>query len=112
MDPISLATVTSAVVNLALESGKELASDITKDTWTQIKEWLGWDSAPSHEQIAPAIATKLADDSELANRVTALIKDRPSTLATTLVASLRLEKGSITTVYKNTGTINNTNTFT
>lgn len=92
MDPITLATVTTAVVTLALDAAKEAATEAAKDTWQQVKKWIGWEKEPAPEQLAPAVASRLNDDEELTRKIAALLKDQPSGSASTLVGSIKAGK--------------------
>ena len=60
MDPITLAAVTTAVVTLALDAAKEVATDAARHTWAKVKGWLGLTKEPATEDLATAVATALA----------------------------------------------------
>jgi hypothetical protein len=92
MDPITLATVTSAVTLLASECGKGLASEGGKDLWKKIKSKLGWDSDPSPEDIAPKIAGRLERDDALLTQIVGLLKAQPAGTASQIVGSIQAER--------------------
>ncbi len=94
MDPITLATVTSAVTVLATECVKGVAGSAGKDLWTRIKGLLGWTSDPKLPELAPAIAERLQQNEELARQIVVLLKDSQiaGTSATPLVGNIDAEK--------------------
>jgi hypothetical protein len=93
MDPITLATVTSAVVTLALDAAKEVAPIVLKDTWAQVKQWLGFRTEPTSDALAPSIANTLKDDEELAIKIIEAIRKLPSGPSTRLVDRVHVETG-------------------
>lgn len=74
MDPITLATVTAAVVTLAQDAAKELAPQIAKDAWGKIKECLGWTKTPPAEDFARKVAETLAANTQTAVQILAELK--------------------------------------
>jgi hypothetical protein len=74
MDPVALATVTSAVTLLATEAGKGLAGEAAKDLWTQIRTRLGLAKEPPRDELAPAVAGALAQDEGAAGDVVRLLQ--------------------------------------
>jgi hypothetical protein len=88
MDPVVLATVTSALTTLGMESLKGIGSSAGKDLWAKVRSVLGWKADPAPEQLAPMIAQRLADDPELTTRLTDLLKGNPSEIAGQMVGSI------------------------
>lgn len=110
MEPVTLATVTSAVVNLALEAAKEVAPKVFKETWTQVKKILGWDAEPAPSDLASKVAQQLMTDESLAIKVLEAVKALPAGATSQLVGNIAVSGEQIQV---NTGPIRRqTNTFT
>jgi hypothetical protein len=77
MDPIVLATLTSALTLISTEVGKGVASEAGKDLWTQIKSMFGWVKEPKAADLAREIASQLENDKELASKVLELLQMQP-----------------------------------
>jgi hypothetical protein len=94
MDPLTLATVTSAVTLLATEAGKGLAGEAAKDIWTQIRTRLGLVKDPPKEEMAPTIARALAADHTAAGDVVRLLQQHAAHAgdASSLVGRIDAEK--------------------
>lgn len=71
MDPVTLATLTSAVTFLATEAGKAGASEAGKTAWASIQKLLNLSNAGS--DLAKDVAKALAAKPELAQKVQAHI---------------------------------------
>ena len=95
MDPITLATVTSAVVNLALEAAKDLAPTAFKDTWEQVKQWLGFSTEPAHEELAPKVAACLKDSESLTIKILEAVRKLPANSSTRLLGSVQVTNGQV-----------------
>jgi len=100
MEPITLAAVTTAVVTLALDAAKEVATDAARHTWAKVKGWLGWTKEPATEDLATAVATALAANTTAAEQIVAELKT-----ANIGAASQMVSKVSVTVTNK-TGPIN------
>ncbi len=111
MDPVTLATLTSGATVLALEVTKGVASEVGKSAWERIRSLLGWSKVPADANLSLDIARALEADQALAGQVVEILKAQQTGTPSTLVGSLSVEKGSVTVVGTNTGTISNTNTF-
>jgi len=59
MEPTTLAIVTNAVVTLALDAAKEVATDAARHTWLKVKGWLGLTKQPATEDLATAVETRV-----------------------------------------------------
>lgn len=95
MDPITLAVLTSGVTTLAVEVLKGSASEAGKDLWKSVKLAFGWKEDPAQETVARDAATALAQNDELARRVTELLKKDDAGTAGRLVGSLHVQGNSI-----------------
>lgn len=92
MDPITLATATSAITTLAVEVAKGTASEVGKDVWSQIKKLFGWRGQPPDSELAPTVARRLVDDAALARQVVTLLQQHPTGPSSALVGSIDAEK--------------------
>jgi hypothetical protein len=94
MDPIVLATITSALTLISTEVTKGAASEAGKALWGRIRSMLGWTQDPKASDLAPEIARKLAADPGLAKELTTLLQSdhESSQQASTLVQSIDAEK--------------------
>jgi hypothetical protein len=105
MDPITLATITSALTLLSTEVAKGAASEAGKALWTKIKSMLGWAQDPSPSDLAPEIARKLAADSKIAKEIVELLQAQPESNrhASTLVQSIDADKVIVAGEFKVSG---------
>lgn len=92
MDPVTLATITSAVTILATEVAKGAASEAGKQAWTAAKKLLGFSSDPSEAQLAPEIARRLAGNADAAKQIVTLLQEEPTGCPSSLVGSINAEK--------------------
>lgn len=97
MDPITLATATSALTLLGTECAKGAAAETGKDIWLRAKKLLGWTKEPEANELPKAIATKLNGDEELLSQIVDLLAKAPvpdlsTQIAGSLVGNLRSEK--------------------
>lgn len=94
MDPVILATITSALTLIATEAAKGAANEAGIALWARIKSMMGWVQEPRLPDVAPEIARKLLTDSELATKILELLQSHPegSRQASTLVQSIDAEK--------------------
>ena len=76
MDPISLATITSAATNLGIEAIADTASEAGKELWAAIREKLGWRQDPESSELASRIAEKLQNDEGLSSEVVKLLQNQ------------------------------------
>jgi hypothetical protein len=108
MDPIILATVTSALTLVATEVTKGAAGEAGKGLWSKIKSVLGWTQDPSSSELASVIARKLASDPEAAKKIIALLQANPdsSPQASNLVHSIDAEKVIVAGAFKVKGDFN------
>ncbi|MCA8999026.1 MAG: hypothetical protein KDA80_18645, partial [Planctomycetaceae bacterium] len=100
MDPITLATVTSALTVLGTKCAEGAASQLGKDLWSRTKGLLGWTEEPDIQELPKAIATTLITDQERMNQIVALLhdakmKDSSVQLVGTLVGNLTAEKAVV-----------------
>ena len=76
IDPVTLATVTSALSYLGLKAADGALSKVGQDLWNTVKNRFGWTNNPSPENLAVEIATRLKDDESLTNELTDLLKSQ------------------------------------
>lgn len=93
LDPITLATVTSAVTLLGSEAVKGFASEAGKTAWGAIKSLFGWKVDPAPADIPERVATTLTASPELAHKVWELLRNnRDAGLAASIVGKVKAEK--------------------
>jgi hypothetical protein len=93
LDPIVLATITSAVSVLGTEYLKGAASEAGKSTWIAIRSLFGWKDDPSPADIPQKVATSLISSSELPQKVYELLKTSHSVgVARSMVEKIDAEK--------------------
>lgn len=94
MDPITLATITSALTLIATEATKGVANEAGKSLWSLIKSKLGWTEEPPKGSLAQEIATKLSAEPKLAAEIVKLLQSRPEANqpAAALVQGINAEK--------------------
>lgn len=102
MDPIALATITSAVAVLATEAGKASASEAGKTAWGAVKTALGWqpNDGTAMKDLAPKVATELLKRPELASEIVKLLRAAPADLRSpsSLVERIDAERVIVGTV--------------
>jgi hypothetical protein len=74
MDPIYLATLTTAVTTLGIECAKGIAGEAGKSLWAEIKSIFTWKEEPATSDLAIKIAQKLQDNPEIARQIEAVLK--------------------------------------
>ncbi|MCF8030790.1 MAG: hypothetical protein K9K39_07845 [Desulfohalobiaceae bacterium] len=93
MDPITLATITSAASNLGLEAIKDSATQAVQELWDTIKQKLGWQRDPASSELASQIARKLQDDEELTRELVKLLQNQSEpTYSSALVKNIDADK--------------------
>ena len=93
MDPISLATITSAATNLGLEAITDTAGEAVKELWATVKEKLDWREEPDSSELASRIAEKLHKDEELSRELVKLLQDqKESPYSSALVKNINADK--------------------
>ena len=111
MEPLILATLTSAVTVLASEVGQGIASAAGKSAWGRIKALFKWPAEPAEPDLSAEIAKSLAANEALARQVVEILQAQSTGTASKLVGRISVDKGSVTIVETNIGNITNTNTF-
>lgn len=76
MDPIMLATLTSAVTHLATKAAEGFADEAGKSLWSRVKNALGWSADPPKQDLPVKLAEHFDRDAAAAKRVLALLKDQ------------------------------------
>jgi len=93
LDPITLATITSAVTLLGEESVKGLGSEVGKSTWRLVRSLFGWKDDPPPADIPHQVATTLTASPELAQKVWELLKNnKDAGVASSIVGKIEGEK--------------------
>ena len=93
MDPIVLATVTSALTLLGTEFAKDVASEAGKSTWAKIRGLLGWKSDPPAEDLAATLAGRLQEDPKLTSQLVRLLQEsKDAGTAASLVGQINADK--------------------
>jgi hypothetical protein len=94
MDPITLATITSAVSVLATEVVKGSAGEVGKEVWARVKSALGWREDPALDRIAPEVAQRFATDESMARTVVELLQQHANQVGTSgaIVGNVHAER--------------------
>jgi hypothetical protein len=95
IDPISLASITSAVAVLSNEYLKGVANEAGKATWTGIKSLLGWTSDPEPAEIPVRIASAISTAPDIAEKLLEILKNNHTGTATALVGKIEASGGKI-----------------
>jgi hypothetical protein len=89
LDPVAMATITSAVSVLGTEYLKGVGTEAGKATWNKLKSLLGWKEDPPAEEIPHAVATSLKTSPDLAQKILELLKDnRAAGVAASMVGKI------------------------
>ncbi|HYJ04182.1 MAG TPA: hypothetical protein VEX43_03555 [Chthoniobacterales bacterium] len=100
MDPVFLATVTSAITHLAMEVMNGVASEASVSLWKTISEKLGFSATPRKEELAPLVAGKLQTDQDLACVIADLLQNKlSSTDVTALVGRIDAKGAKVTVIH-------------
>lgn len=92
MEPLILATLTSAVTVLASEVGKGIASAAGQDAWNKIKSLFKWPAEPAEPDLSAEIAKSLAANEALARQVVEILQAQSTGTASNLVGTINAEK--------------------
>jgi len=95
IDPVVLASVTSAVSLLGHEFLKGIGGEAGKSTWAEIKHLLGWKTDPAAEEIPTKVATALMESPDLVERIVSLLKERNTGNPTAMVGSIEAKGGKV-----------------
>lgn len=95
IDPIALATLTSAVTVLGNEFLKGVAGEAGKTTWTKIKTILGWNSDPKPAEIPEKVATALSESPHLAEQIIELLKTHETGSPSAMVGKIEATGGKV-----------------
>ena len=108
MDPIVLATITSALTLLSTEAAKGAASEAGKQLWGRIRSMLGWAKDPSPPDLSAEIARKLATAPELASKIVELLQGNAHSVpqASSLVQHIDAQKVIVASEFKVSGDFN------
>ncbi|HVT10722.1 MAG TPA: hypothetical protein VHE55_00520 [Fimbriimonadaceae bacterium] len=92
LDPLTLASVSSALTLLSSEVAKGIAGDAGKDAWKKIKSLFGWHEEPQLAAIPEMTAKALEASPELANEVKTILSAGNVGSAGQLVGTIHAEK--------------------
>jgi len=92
MEPVILATLTSAVTVLASEVGKGIASEACKSAWGKIKSLFNWSAEPKEAELSAEIAKALQANEALAQQIVKLLQSQSTGTASKLVETINAEK--------------------
>ncbi len=92
MDPVILATITSAVTVLATEAAKGFSGEAGKAAWKSLKSVFGWSEEPKPETLAEEVAQKLQQRPELGQEILRILQQPQVGSAQQLVGNLSAEK--------------------
>ena|ERR1035438_94560 len=95
IDPVALASITSAVAVLGNEYLKGVASEAGKSTWAGIKSLLGWTSDPAPAEIPERVANALTATPDIAQKLLELLKSNQTGTATAMVGKIEASGGKI-----------------
>jgi hypothetical protein len=95
VDPIILASITSAVSVLGNEFLKGISGAAGKSAWANIQSLLGWQSAPKAEEIPAKVATALTASPELAERILELLKNQDVGTPSAMVGKIEATNGKV-----------------
>lgn len=87
IDPVSLASITSAIAVLGNDYLKGVASEAGKSTWNQVKALLGWSSDPAPAEIPEKVAAAVKDSPDITERLLELLKNSPPLVGKITVGS-------------------------
>jgi len=95
VDPLVLASITSAVAVLGNEYLKGVASDAGKSTWSEIKSLMGWKNDPNLAEIPTKINEAMSSSSDIAERLVKLLKENQVGSASALVGRIEATGGKV-----------------
>lgn len=92
MDPVVLATTTTALTVLATEVSKGTASAVGQEVWGKVKALFRWKRAPVEAEMAQDIAQQLSGNSELMTEILRLLQGQDVGVAHGMVGRIDAEK--------------------
>jgi len=95
VDPVALASITSAVAVIGNEYLKGVATEAGKATWTGIKSLLGWTSDPPPAEIPEKVASAVSLSPDISVKLLELLKTNELGTATALVSNIKADGGKI-----------------
>jgi hypothetical protein len=106
-DPVTLATVTTALTHLALKALDGTLGEAGKALWNTITQKLGWSTVPTADSLPTAIATQLKDNAALTSELVALLEANPEVgTASAIVGHIQARNVITAGTLNNPGTIN------
>ena len=95
IDPVALATITSAVTVLGSDYAKGIATEAGKASWAGIKGLFKWHEDPAPAEVPAKVATALTASPELAAALLELLKKDSGGAAAALVGNLQNNGGKV-----------------
>lgn len=92
MDPTLISAITAALVALATEVSKGVASEAGKDAWSKIKELIGRKPQIAVDKAQAVVAESLESNPEVMRKLLELLKGSQSGNVGQLVGSIDAEK--------------------
>ncbi|MGA7414533.1 MAG: hypothetical protein WBW33_28950 [Bryobacteraceae bacterium] len=95
IDPVALATITSAVSVLGTEYLKGFSTEAGKATWTGVKALFRWASDPEPAEIPEKVATTLTASPDLTEKLLELLKNNQTGTASAMVGKISVSGGKV-----------------
>lgn len=95
IDPVVLASITSAVSVLGSDYLKGFATEAGKASWTGVKALLGWTSDPEPAEIPAAVCNAVVASPEIAQKLLHLLKSDQSGIPSAMVGKIKASGGKI-----------------
>ena len=98
IDPLVLASITSAVAVLGNEFLKNVASEAGKATWTRVKSLLGWTSDPAPAEIPQKVTEAITASPDTAQKLVELLKSNQGSASAALVDKIDAAGGKVVVI--------------
>ena len=95
IEPVALASITSAIAVLGNEYLKGVASETARATWSGVKALFGWTSDPEPAEIPEKVARAISESPAVVEKLVDLLKSNPSGAATALVGRIEVSGGKV-----------------
>jgi hypothetical protein len=95
IDPVALASITSAVSLVGNDYLKGLATEAGKATWAGIKALFGWTSDPPPAEIPNKVASALTESPDLTEKLLYILKNSETGPVKALVGKIDSHDGKI-----------------
>lgn len=95
MDPVTLATVTTALSFVGHEVAKGTASEASKTLWKKITGLFGWKDEPAEAAIPQTVAQGIVDQPHLLDSLLKLLEHQADGGASAIVQNLRAKNAFV-----------------